>query len=557
MRINRLRVAGFRSIATLDIELPQVCALVGANNTGKSNILDVVNRVLGTGWVSRTSFNEDDVTWRDPDGDIEVEVELDPAPTHRPFKGSTPVDVPVLGFKWTRYKIGAQKGERRLEQYAKTRQRTPIQVPQSAPRKGVRPTFAPLTSIPGDVREQIPVIHIGADRRLSNQLPSARYSLLRLLLDDVRNDFYDPLNTVDVVQDGETQTVRRSEHFAHILDQAMSLLRTDAFTEIETSIKRNALRQLGMVDASDSLDFHFAPLTATDFYRALDLVVREHGFDMSATQLGHGIQNALVLAILQVFEQRRKQGAVFLIEEPEMFLHPQMQRALYRTIRSLGQSNQVIYTTHSPHFVSVPEYDEVVRVARDVSGTAVRRSTLVKTPPLEEKARKELDPERNELFFASRVLLVEGDTEKLALPEYARRLDIDLDVAGTSIIEVGGKRNLPAFLDIAESFGIPTGVVYDRDASDFKGQRTDEAAFNAALDLRQDGPGQVKVWQLAKDFEDHLRAANGEAGYQSLCQRYPGVSKAVRARLIAADQESVIPPPIPEVLTWLAGLPAI
>jgi predicted ATP-dependent endonuclease of OLD family len=36
---------------------------------------------------------------------------------------------------------------------------------------------------------------------------------------------------------------------------------------------------------------------------------------------GEGIQNAIVLAILKAFEERRKQGAL-LMEEPEMFLHP-------------------------------------------------------------------------------------------------------------------------------------------------------------------------------------------------------------------------------------------
>lgn len=109
MKISRLRIQGFRSISDLEIDLPQVCALVGANNSGKSNILDAIAAVLAKDWVSRTTFTEDDVTWRDPDGDILIEVELDPPPSFRPFKNSPPVSVPVLRWVWTKYKAARRR----------------------------------------------------------------------------------------------------------------------------------------------------------------------------------------------------------------------------------------------------------------------------------------------------------------------------------------------------------------------------------------------------------------------------------------------------------------
>src|SRR3990172_10184359 len=116
---------------------------------------------------------------------------------------------------------------------------------------------------------------------------------------------------------------------------------------------------------TDKLDFFFSPFETMDFYRTLDLRVREGEFIISATELGEGIQNALVLSILQAFEERRKKGAILLIEEPEMFLHPQKQRTLNKTLRKIGESNQIIYTTHSPHFVSVPDYQEVFLIRKE------------------------------------------------------------------------------------------------------------------------------------------------------------------------------------------------
>jgi predicted ATP-dependent endonuclease of OLD family len=257
-----------------------------------------------------------------------------------------------------------------------------------------------------------------------------------------------------------------------------------------------------------------------------------------------------VLAVLQAFEETRRKGAILLIEEPEMFLHPQMQRSLYKTLRRIGQTNQVIYTTHSPHFVAIPDYHEVRLVRKGATGTTVTASELPTDKRRREKLIKELDPERNELFFANRLLLVEGDTEKLAMPAYATRLGLDLDRAGATIVEVGGKRNLPEFLAIATSFGIPTGVVYDEDASDFKDKREEEKAFNERLDNEAKTDGTVRIWRLSRNYEENLRRALGEAKYQKLCQQHEKVPKPTRARLIAYADEP-IPEPIEDILRWL------
>jgi putative ATP-dependent endonuclease of the OLD family len=346
--------------------------------------------------------------------------------------------------------------------------------------------------------------------------------------------------------------------FGELMAQAMELLRTDQFNTVERSIKRNVLRQLGFdPDAdADKLDLYFTPMDTFDFYKSLDLLVKEGDFTISAQEMGGGMQNAIVLAILHAFEETQRKGAVLLIEEPEMFLHPQMQRSLYKTMRDIGRTNQVIYVTHSPHFVTVPEYDEIRLVRKSEHGTQVRRSDRLADNQRRDKLVKELDPERNELFCAHRLLIVEGDTEKLAFPVYARRLGLDLDRQGATIIEVGGKRNLMEFALIAISFGIPTGIVYDEDSSDFTAaQKKDEEDYNATLDALAKADGCVKVWRFSARYEDHLREAVGEEVYQNLCQKFPNTGKPTRARLIAMEDKVAIPHPVEAVLNWLAGRP--
>ncbi len=425
-----------------------------------------------------------------------------------------------------------------------------------APKKGETHQYQPLVNVPPDVRELVPLIYIGTNRSLKEHLPSARYSMLRLLFEDINNELKDPMQTVKVRQrDGTEVEVQRLDRFRKLMEAAVTLLRTESFEILEKAIKKHALQQLGFdpdTDA-DKLDLFFSPFDTMDFYKSLDLRVREGGFSVSATEVGEGIQNALVLAILKAFEERRKQGAILLIEEPEMFLHPQMQRSLYKTIREIAKTNQVIYTTHSPHFVSVPDYEEVAVIRKGADGTTVRRSTLLTNEKRKEKLIKELDPERNELFFASRLLLVEGDIEKLALPEYAKRLGLDLDREGATVVEVGGKRNLLEFIQIATSFAIPTGVVYDEDSSDFKDHDDEESKYNSTLDGFARPDGSVMVWRFTKKYEDHLRKTIGERKYQELCQKFPHVGKPTRARLIAMDPTVLIPDPIPEILKWLSN----
>lgn len=557
MRISRIKIGNFRSIKSLEIEIPQICALVGPNNSGKSNILLAIQRVLGRDWVSVSSFDEEDVYGRKSDLDVLIEVTFEPPLLYKKFKEADPVEIPTLAFNYTHYKVGEEKGQRRLEQSTLDARRRAPMVLAKAPRKGQQREYQPLYNIPSELRDSIPLVYIGTNRNLRDHLPGARYSLLRQLIEDVNRDLHDPAHKV-VVRDeeGEEREISRIDRFRAVLNEAFSLLRTEEFDKLEKSIKQNALVQLGFdpdVD-TDKLDFFFAPFDTIDFYKALDLIVREGDFTISATQLGEGIQNALVLSILQAFEERRKKGAILLIEEPEMFLHPQMQRSLYKTLRKIGKTNQIIYTTHSPHFVTIPDYDEVLLIRKSLdSGTTATPSPLPTDARRREKLIKELDPERNELFFATRLLLVEGDTEKLAFPEYSKRMGVDLDHEGATIVEVGGKRNIPEFLAVAASFGIPTGVVYDEDSSDFR-DKQEEKKFNESLDRMARADGSVKVWRLSNKYEDCVKRALGEEKYQQLCRKFSNVSNPIRQRLIAMEAGVPFPDPFQEIIFWLAKI---
>src|SRR5690606_11420790 len=119
-----------------------------------------------------------------------------------------------------------------------------------------------------------------------------------------------------------------------------------------------------------------------------------------------------------------------------------------------------------------PYFDEVRLVYRgDDRRTKMNEPRVQIDASARDRLIKELDPERNELFFARHVILGEGDTEKLAIPEYARRLGIDLNRRGVSVVEVGGKRSLDLFIRIVKAMGLSMTIVFDKDSNDFRTKR--------------------------------------------------------------------------------------
>ena len=108
---------------------------------------------------------------------------------------------------------------------------------------------------------------------------------------------------------------------------------------------------------------------------------------------------------------------------------------------------------------------------------------------------------------------------------------------------------------LAISFGIPTGIIYDKDSGDFRNKRDEEAEYNKRLDDLATTDGSVRVWQLDPDYEACARQTAGNTAYQTLMQRYPeeqfGKGKARRGRMIAADKEMPVPSQIGEAVRWL------
>lgn len=193
------------------------------------------------------------------------------------------------------------------------------------------------------------------------------------------------------------------------------------------------------------------------------------GIELPENYNGLGYSNLifLVLKIVAFIENFKKNKAnntieilTILIEEPEAHLHPQMQQVFVEQIRDTiekalkddGIQVQLIISTHSSHMVAeaglnVKRSFERIRYFNRCKQDG---KTIIEVKDFNDFKHKEKDTDtfrflkqylnlhKCDLFFADKVIMVEGITEKILMPLFIRKVAKKLENEYVSIIEVGG-----------------------------------------------------------------------------------------------------------------------
>lgn len=180
------------------------------------------------------------------------------------------------------------------------------------------------------------------------------------------------------------------------------------------------------------------------------------------------------------------------IEEPEAHTHPQMQYIFIKNIKKLLKKGvkrndgihcplQYIITTHSSHIVADSDFDDIkyLKIESKDKNNVVARNLKDLSKQYDESSnqyqflKQYLTISRAEVFFADKVILIEGDTERILMPTFMRKIDIEdnktknndlcLLSQNISIIEVGAYSQI--FRKFIEFLGMKTLIITDIDST--------------------------------------------------------------------------------------------
>jgi len=208
----------------------------------------------------------------------------------------------------------------------------------------------------------------------------------------------------------------------------------------------------------ENLKKHFPKISATK--NALDVRYENDGLyenkrRVTIDRLGSGFQRIFTM-LLYIFHP---QYSVVMISEPETHLHPAVIQKLLWALEN-SDFGQIIFTTHSPLFITPISLGNVIRIVKD-DKNFTKAYAIDNKKYNYQRLIQELNADNLEMFFTDKVILVEGVSDKLLL-----RGLIDKFYNGqkdVKVIQTHGKGNMKLYVDLLTIFQIPYLVLWDRD----------------------------------------------------------------------------------------------
>ena len=491
MRIRRLTLANFRSVAEGSIIFPGHTVIIGGNSAGKSTMCEALDLLLGPDRLSRRSpIDEHDFFERrylDEDGEpipIRLEVVLTDLTqevlirfrTHLEYwntrtselldETAAPEDadsddvVPALRIKFEGV-YDVEEDEFGAETYFAS------PPPDDETRRA---------KVSRTAKRQFGFIYLRALRTGARALSLERGSLLDIILrlkDDDRSAMWE-------------QTLASMEDLDPAIDDIRQL--KEILDDIDTRVRRF----VGLSTEGRAFRLYPSALTRESLRRSITLFGSSERSNTPVPywRLGSGVVNSMVFSLL-TFIAELKTNVIFAMEEPEIAIPPHTQRRIVQFLRT--KMDQSILTTHSPFVLEQYDPADVVLLERGNDGVVAGRH--IEVADIKAKTYKgNLRRMLAEAMLGNGVLCVEGISDGEALYTASAVLEegreegayTPLDLSGVTIVQCEGDGGLPGYGRFFRAIGLRTYAFYDRQKNDAIANEIADV-FDAMWELEQTG----------------------------------------------------------------------
>lgn len=420
----------------------------------------------------------------------------------------------------------------------------------------------------GNLEAHITIRYTEADR--SGRLRAKRWcgdhedvGLTADMMENLRGVYLQPLR--DASQGlRPSRTSQLSRLFQLLADDAGRQGIDDALAQLDDELKK----QQPIVDTHKAIKSRHVSMLGPQLAQVLDLGLSGSDFQRLASRLsllvdsfeieqnGLGFNNLIFMAVVlsELAKNPEANYRSLIIEEPEAHLHPQLQAVLLsylETIKAVDGEKpvQLFVTSHSPNFASLADLDSLAcLVNTDTNVDTFFPRTISFEKGKREKLERYLDVTRAELFFARRVIFVEGAAELMLVTVMAEKCGFNLREHGVSLISVEGL-NFDSFLPLfgEKALRIPVAVITDADPVDDPGDGSEPRALYPApgdivavsdntAKMKEREDSLIKVFHGLKTLEYDLALyeINRAAMLSALRELHPKIAASVEAAVNAA-----------------------
>jgi predicted ATP-dependent endonuclease of OLD family len=457
-RLKEITIRNFRSIKDQDFTLSDYTALIGYNNAGKTNLL------LACKWLLRKwSLSESDFHNRELSVEVEgivggiTEEILGRLPAHQAEATRPFILDETLIIKRVQTEPG--QGIRDIKFFVKKINPEPGEDPWNPAPTGLDPAMTVLFPEP---------IFIGAIENIEE----------------------------DVTKNKTTTTIGRliSEIIAPIEEEyggkareAMDVLRKALDADGEERADRmkafdaQANEKINVLFPGVSIRLHVEPPELKDFFKSGTIKVYEDGQDggRDISSFGSGAQRSIQMALIRQLAEVKKgldanpSRTLLLIDEPELYLHPQAIEQVRVALKQLSQEGyQVIFATHSAQMVKSADVSTSLLIRKSLERGTHRRKrvedAINEILAGDHESQLELMftlSNSNQILFAESVLLIEGKTESKVLPKIFEVITQGetLEMIKCALVKQDGGSNTWKSMKILNAMDVPTKAIVDLD----------------------------------------------------------------------------------------------